>query len=163
MEHKTDIRFPRALLFAAGLLIAATFTSVVVARMSPSPALTDLVKTEVAESRSLRFEDASDGSVHVYDAQTEETVAIAAPGTNGFLRGMMRGMMRTRKQNEASLKAPMLLERLANGMVLLIDEETKVTLDLDAYGHTNADVFKAFLKSQSHVANPDVSSQGGQG
>ena len=35
---------------------------------------------------------------------------------------------------------------------------SKVTLDLDAYGHTNADVFKAFLKSQSHLAN-----QGGQG
>ena len=158
MQQKADILFPRTPLLAAGLLIVATLTSVALARMSPAPALTDLVKTAVAESRSLRFEDASDGSVHVYDSETEETVAIAAPGTNGFLRGMMRGMMRTRKQNEASLKAPMLLERLTNGMVLLIDDETKVTLDLDAYGHTNADVFKAFLKSQSHLAN-----QGGQG
>jgi putative photosynthetic complex assembly protein len=158
MTQKIDIHFPRAPLFGAGILIVATIVSVGLARMSPAPALTDLVKTEVAESRSLRFEDAADGSVHIYDAQTEETVAIAAPGTNGFLRGMMRGMMRTRKQYGASLTAPMLLERLSNGMVLLIDEEDKITLDLDAYGHTNADVFKAFLKSQSNLSN-----QGGQG
>ena len=147
MEQTVDIRFPRTPLYGAALLIAATIFVVAMGRISPAPALSYLVRTQVAESRTLRFEDAKDGSVRVFDASTNDIVSIAAPGTNGFLRGLLRGMMRARKQNGASLTAPMRLEILTNGMVLLIDEENKVTLDLDAYGHTNAEVFKTFLKS----------------
>ena len=42
------------------------------------------------------FEDAADGSVIIRDASDHTQVAIAEPGTNGFLRGTLRGLMRTR-------------------------------------------------------------------
>jgi putative photosynthetic complex assembly protein len=148
MNAAADFHFPRAPLIGAGLLIAATVLSVAFMRPSSPDALTGFVRTAPVETRLLRFEDRSDGSVAVIDGETNAIVSIAAPGTNGFLRGMLRGLMRSRKQNDVPLLTPMLLERLDNGTVLLIDDRMHTTLDLDAYGHTNADVFKAFLKSR---------------
>jgi putative photosynthetic complex assembly protein len=150
MNTAAELHFPRAPLIGAALLLATTILAVALLRPSGQEASGVFSRVAPVETRLLRFEDRVDGSVAVLDAEAGDVVAVAAPGTNGFLRGMLRGLMRTRKQNDVSLLEPMLLERLDNGTLLLVDDAIHATLDLDAYGHTNADVFKTFLKSRSN-------------
>lgn len=146
-QTATDIRFPKLPLFGAAAVALIAIGSVAAARLSTLPAPSPVAAVPVLESRSLSFEDASNGSVIVRDGKTGETVAIAAPGTNGFLRGTLRGLMRTRMREDIDLRLPMTLSKLENGAIVLADETDGVTLALDAYGQTNADVFRAFLRN----------------
>ena len=141
----TDIRFPKMPLFGVAALVVITIGAVAVQRLSSLPTPSPVTSLPVVDSRLLRFEDATDGSVLIYDATTNARVAIAEPGTNGFLRGTLRGLMRTRAREEIDLLAPFRLSKLSNGALILTDETDGVILDLDAFGHTNVDVFRAYL------------------
>ena len=141
----TDIHFPKMPLFGVAALVVITIASVAVQRLTSLPAPSPVAALPVMETRLLTFEDATDGSVIIRDAKDHALVAIAEPGTNGFLRGTLRGLMRTRSRESIDLLAPFRLSKLSNGALTLVDETDGVTLELDAFGHTNADTFRAFL------------------
>lgn len=141
----TDIRFPKMPLFGVAALVVITIVSVAVQRLLSLPAPSPVTTLPVVETRLLTFEDSNDGSVMIRDAADHALIAIAAPGTNGFLRGTLRGLMRTRSRESIDLEAPFRLSKLGNGALMLVDETNNVTLNLDAFGHTNADTFRAFL------------------
>ena len=141
----TDIRFPKIPLFGVAALVVITIASIAVQRLSSAPSPSLITTLPVIETRLLTFEDAADGSVIIRDAKDHAQVAIAEPGTNGFLRGTLRGLMRTRSRESIDLSAPFRLSKLSNGALILVDETNSVTLNLDAFGHTNVDTFRAYL------------------
>ena len=142
------IRFPKAPLFAAGMVLAGAVLAVASARFEQapmSPGLVPLAESAFVTSRLLRFEDMDNGGVGVIDAKSGMVVAIADPGTNGFLRGTLRGLMRVRKRDALPVEAPFRLGLLGSGELLLEDEAEGSVIALSAFGSTNAAVFAAFL------------------
>lgn len=135
-------RLPLAWAFAAVIAALVLAAGARVAGVSPEQSLG---ASEILQSRLLRFEDAPQGRVAVIDHASGSTIAMAEPGTNGFLRGTLRGLMRVRKKGDVSYYEPYRLEQLANGQLLLTDTASGFKLDLNAYGQTNAAVFRAFL------------------
>jgi putative photosynthetic complex assembly protein len=141
----TPHSFPRLPLLGAAALISVAVGTVAVARLSGMSPRMMVHNDQPVASRMLRFEDRPDGSVGVLDASTAQDIAVAAPGTNGFLRGTMRGLMRTRKLSEINKKEPFSLELYADGQLVLTDTVVKKPIALNAFGPTNAAVFAAFL------------------
>jgi putative photosynthetic complex assembly protein len=132
--------FPRGALLGAAALMTLTMVAAGAARLtgfgtSHVPGGTPL------ESRDLRFADRSDGAVVITEAKTGRVVEVASPGTNGFLRSTMRGLARDRKRQDLGTEAPFRLTRWADGRLSLQDEATGRSIDLGAFGPTNAAVF----------------------
>jgi putative photosynthetic complex assembly protein len=149
----TAERFPKKLLIAAGVLIALTLTSVLWSRIeqmseAPLPSAAPLVE------RSLRFEDRADGSITVLDGQTKHEIARVSPGTNGFLRSTLRGMARDRKRRDLSSEQPFVLSIRSDGRLSLGDAATGRYIDLEAFGPTNANVFRQFLPASNPPPEP---------
>jgi putative photosynthetic complex assembly protein len=112
--------------------------------VNPSgPALLPVAK--VTASRALRFEDAATGQVVVIDDSTGDIIEYLDVGTNGFLRATLRGLARARTAIAKGSDIPFVVERRANGQVLLIDPATERFIDLRAFGPTNAAVFTRYL------------------
>jgi putative photosynthetic complex assembly protein len=144
-QKSAPVHFPRFPLMAAFAFLFAAVAVIGGARLAGFSPVQDLGATEVIQGRTLRFEDAADGSVKIIDADTNIEIAAAGPGTNGFLRGALRGLMRARKREDVSYLAPFRLERWSNGQLMLIDTAEGGRIDLNAYGRTNAAVFNEFL------------------
>lgn len=100
-----------------------------------------------AASRDLRFEDRADGAVTVRDA-AGTTVAILPPGGDGFIRGALRGLSRERRRMEADLDTPFRLTDWTDGRLTLEDRVTGRSVDLRAFGATNAAAFARLLTAR---------------
>jgi putative photosynthetic complex assembly protein len=144
--------FPRLPLFGAIALVCVAMGTVAAARLSGTSARMMIHDDAPVASRMLRFEDRKDGSVGILDAITAQDIAVAAPGTNGFLRGTMRGLMRTRKLGEIKATEPFRLELYADGQLVLTDTIVKKPIALNAFGPSNAAVFAAFLPTPKGVS-----------
>ncbi len=139
--------FPKPALISAALLIGFTVIAVATAR------ITGIGGAEVAvsvalESRDLRFEDRSDGAVTVFDSVRQREVAVLAPGTNNFIRGALRGFARERKRQEIGPQASFRLTRWADGRLTIEDPTTAKSIDLRAFGPTNAQAFAMLLDAE---------------
>lgn len=137
--------FPRLPLMGAIALVCIAMGSVAAARLAGTSAHVIVHTDAPIATRMLRFEDRKDGSVGIIDAASSTDIAVAAPGTNGFLRGTLRGLMRSRKVREIDFNEPFRLERYANGQMVLVDTVVQKAISLDAFGPTNVAVFAAFL------------------
>ena len=135
--------FPRSALYAAGLLIGMAFLAAGVGRVT-GPVSTHPAAAAVL-SRDLRFVDMADGGVAILDARTGETLQVALPGTNGFLRATLRGLASERKHEDFSDAVPFRLTGWADGRLTLEDPTTHRTVELEAFGRTNEEVFAALL------------------
>jgi putative photosynthetic complex assembly protein len=132
--------FPRGALSGAAALMTLTMVAAGTARLTGFGTSLAPDGTPV-ESRDLRFADRSDGAVVITEAKTGRVVDVASPGTNGFLRSTMRGLARDRKRQDLGAEAPFRLTRWADGRLSLQDEATGRSIDLGAFGATNAAVF----------------------
>jgi putative photosynthetic complex assembly protein len=132
--------FPRGALLGAAALMALAIVAAGGARLTGFGTSHVPDGTPVA-SRGLRFADRSDGAVVISEAETGRVVDVASPGTNGFLRSTMRGLARDRKRRDLGTEAPFRLTRWADGRLSLQDEATGRSIDLGAFGPTNAAVF----------------------
>jgi putative photosynthetic complex assembly protein len=101
------------------------------------------------ESRDLHFSDRSDGAVVISEAGSGRIVDVAPPGTNGFLRSTLRGLARDRKRQDLGAEAAFRLTRWADGRLSLQDEATGRSIDLGAFGPTNAAVFAHLMTARS--------------
>ena len=135
--------FPRAAMIGAAVLIGGALLLAVVGRTS-GIGTTAMPAVAAAASRDLNFLDRPDGSVAVYDAGGREG-ATRAPGTNGFARGVLRGFARSRKLEDIGSRPPFRMTRWADGRLSLSDPSTGRTVDLDAFGPTNAEVFARLM------------------
>lgn len=149
-----DKPFPKVPLVGAGLLVGCTLLAAAAGRMGaadpgPPPAA-------AVAARELRFEDRPDGAIAVLDAAGGAPVAVAEPGTNGFMRGALRGLVRERKRRDLGPEAPFRLTAWADGRLTLDDTATSRRLELEAFGPTNAAVFARLLTAPSPTKGEDT-------
>ena len=138
-----DRPFPRApLLGAAGLILLALV-------LAAGGRLVGTGEAAIGERasivRDLRFADRSDGGIDVIDAALDRPLDVVMPGSNGFLRATLRGLARERKRHEGGPEIPFRLTAWSNGRLTLADPATDRTVDLAAFGPTNAEVFGRLL------------------
>ncbi|MDO9707460.1 photosynthetic complex assembly protein PuhC [Paracraurococcus lichenis] len=95
--------------------------------------------------RDFRFEDRADGAIVARDAASNAEVEVFDPGTNGFVRGALRAMSRPRRQADTGRDVPFRLAVWRDGRVTLEDPVTSRTVELNAFGETNKDVFLKLL------------------
>jgi putative photosynthetic complex assembly protein len=105
----------------------------------------DLPVIAVLESRELVFADGRDGSVHVRDPRSGETLAPII-GEAGFARGVLRGLAQARLRAGGSPDAPFVLRRESDGGLRLSDPFTGRVVDLTSFGPDNARVFQSLLQ-----------------
>ncbi|MBK5910795.1 hypothetical protein CCR85_04715 [Rhodothalassium salexigens] len=143
-ETEGPERFPKSMLYAAGLMIALSLALATWSRVTGKgdvpPPDADLVM-----ERSLLFSDHSDGSVRVHDADTGELVEVMAAGTNGFVRSLMRGLARKRQAEGIGSDAPFKLILWDDGRLSLVDPSTDEHVFLNAFGRDNVDAFATLL------------------
>lgn len=140
--------FPRGVLLAAAGLVAFVILTAGIARVT-GLAGSQIDPATAVKSVELRFVDRSDGAVEVYEATDGRAVAVLAPGTNGFVRGVMRGMARERRQFDVGMEPPFRLTSWDNGGLSLEDPTTGRRIELEAFGPTNFDVFARLLAGGS--------------
>jgi putative photosynthetic complex assembly protein len=145
-EAIADRPFPRGVLAGVGTLLLLTLglaffshTTGIGKTVNPS--------STPAQQISIRFEDRSDGAVAIYraDAATTEPIGVLDPGTNGFVRGVVRGLVRERRANGIGSAPSFELTRWRDGRLSLVDPATGRSIELDAFGPTNAGVFAGLL------------------
>lgn len=148
MSDAMQARFPRAMLLAAAVLVGLALVFVGASRLTgvgttPNPV------APVVERHALHFEDRPDGAVAVRSAEDGEIVRIVSPGTNGFLRSVLRGLVRARRARDVGSEPPFVLTRWADGRLSLDDPATGRTVELGAFGPSNAEVFAELVTARS--------------
>lgn len=139
--------FPKGAIRAAGVLIVLSLTAAAAGRYAGIGTLS-LAPAPPAASVDLRFGDRADGAVTISSAPDGREVAVLAPGTNGFVRGVLRGMARDRHARGIGAEVPFRLVRRVDGRLSLEDPATGRAIDLGAFGPTNADAFGRLLPAQ---------------
>lgn len=100
---------------------------------------------EMANSRTLKFFDESDGTVRVEDGASGEEIASFEPGTGGFVRSTARSLVHKRKINRIGPAIPFDLIEWDNGELTLSDSTTGETVELASFGKDNRKVFADML------------------
>lgn len=150
-DRNTPQYFPRGPLIGAGVLVAVALVAVAASRAT-GVGETRLPHSPAVESRAFHFEDRDDGAVAVFAAAEERpVVAVIAPGTNGFLRGVLRGLARDRRLEGIGPDLPFRLSRHGDGRLSLEDTATGRDIELDAFGPTNVQAFAALLTEGSET------------
>ena len=148
-DHHHQIHVPRGALIAAGLLILVTIGAVAIFRIAglePAAQIPDVDKT--VAMRELRFADSANGGVLVYefvDGGTDRMIHEVPSGEGGFIRGILRSLARARRASGIGPEHPFVLKLQMNGTVLLEDPQTGQRIDLQAFGPTNIESFRALL------------------
>jgi putative photosynthetic complex assembly protein len=141
---------PVALWGAAGL-IGFTILAAGIGRVS-GIGVAEVPAAQPIDSIELRFEDQPNGAVAVYQLPQGKTVAILAPGTNGFVRGVLRGLARERRQHDIGVQPPFKLTRWGSGGLSLEDPTTGRRIELEAFGQTNVDACARLLARGSEAS-----------
>jgi putative photosynthetic complex assembly protein len=136
--------FPRGALIAGAILIGTSLLLAITARLTDFGA-TRLALAPVTSERDLTFKDLADGSIGVYDVQSDSEIAQLAPGQSGFVRVVMRGLARERYVRGAGAETPFRLQQRADGIATLEDPATRQIVTLTAFGSSNAEAFLRLL------------------
>jgi putative photosynthetic complex assembly protein len=138
-----DRSFPRGVLLAAGALLAFSMGAALVGRLGGMNATPPPPAAQV-QTRNLLFADRADGAVVVTEPNGT-TVAVVAPGTGGFLRGVVRGLAQERLRRDADPQTPFELTRWSDGRLSLTDPVTDRYVYLEAFGPSNVAAFAVLL------------------
>lgn len=137
---------PKGMVIGSALVIAGTLVLATLGHRAPTnPA--DAGARPVA-SRDLRFADRADGAIVVTDARSGRVVETLAPGTENFVRGGMRGLARERNRAGIAEEVPFRLSTWPDGRITLQDMGTGNTMELHAFGRTNAEAFLKLLATE---------------
>lgn len=139
-----DRPFPRGALISAAVLVGFALVATTVARYGDVGTVKVAASTPVM-SRDLQFEDRADGAVIVLSVPDGKTIQVLAPGSNNFVRGVLRGLARERRLHQVGKLPHFNLTRWADGRISLHDTATNRTIELDAFGSTNARAFASLL------------------
>lgn len=138
-------KVPKLALLGAAALLGLSLLAATGSRLTGVGA-TRLAPAEAVDSRALRFADRGDGAVVVEDAGSGRAVAVLAPGSNGFVRGVMRGLARERRRAGVGAETPFVLTRWADGRLSLEDPATGRRIALEPFGPANAAAFARMLE-----------------
>ena len=130
--------FPRAPLVGAAVMILVALGVAAAGHRGESTA-----RPVPASERFLRFADQRDGGIDVTEGA--RVVDALAPQTNGFLRSTLRGLVRERRRRGIGADAPFRLFATRDGQIVLEDPATGRSIDLNAFGPTNAEAFARLL------------------
>jgi putative photosynthetic complex assembly protein len=137
---------PRGLVLGTVLVMAGTLALATLGHQAPTdPALTG---QQALASRDIRFTDRTDGAVVVTDARTGAVVETLLPGTEGFVRGGMRGLARQRMVAGIGADVPFRISAWPDGRLTLQDTGNGNTMELHAFGRTNAEAFLRLLTTE---------------
>ncbi len=141
------LKYPTLPLAAASSMVIIAVVAVAIIRISGvGPAASfDPESEPVVAAIELRFEDREDGSVVVINAADGRVIDYLEPGTNGFLRSTLRSFVRARRAIDAGPEVPFSVQQTDAGRLLLSDAATGRSIDLWAFGPTNAEAFGRFL------------------
>ena len=134
-----SLRFP---LFAIGGLVLATIAATAGVRWSGMSISEP--DAPVLMTRSLQFDDRSDGGIDVVDARTHQLIETVT-GQAGFVRGTLRGLARERRRAGVGPEVPFALVAHVDGRLTLVDESTHRRVDLESFGPTNMADFVRLL------------------
>ncbi len=147
--------FPRGALIGAGALLGLSLLLVTGSRINGVGA-TRMPEAAVVSTLDLRFADREDGAVVATAASDGRIVAVFAPGTNGFVRGVMRGLARERRRDGIGAEPPFRLIRWTDGRMSLTDLATGVNINLEVFGPTNAAAFAQLFGASALPATADT-------
>ena len=137
---------PRGMVLGTMLVMAGTLVLATLGHDAPvNPAVAGVQPTA---SRDLRFSDRGDGAVVVTNAVTSRQLDVVEPGTEGFVRGAMRGLVRQRRIAEIGPDMPFRLSVWPDGRITLQDTANGNTMELHAFGRTNAEAFLRLLAAE---------------
>ncbi len=147
-QHPPE-HLPRGLLMALAALVLVSIAGVAAVRLSGVEIRSP--DAGPVSTRSLRFEDRSDGSVAVIDGRTGQEIE-RVQGEAGFLRGALRALARERRMRDLGPEAAFELIGRADGRLTLSDPATGQRIDLESFGPTNAGTFARLLTVSPHPA-----------
>ena len=141
-----DGAMPRGMVFGTVLVLAATLVLATLGHQAPiNPAATG---AQPSATRDLRFSDRADGAVVITDARSGRQIDVVEPGTEGFVRGAMRGLVRQRRIADIGPDQPFRLSTWPDGRITLQDTANGNTMELHAFGRTNAEAFLRLLSTE---------------
>jgi putative photosynthetic complex assembly protein len=95
--------------------------------------------------RSLLVATASDETTVIRDGSTNRVIADLPGNVDSFVRGVFHSLNVNRRLHGVPPSTPYQLSELTNGRVLLTDEATATTIDLEGFGAKSASTFTALL------------------
>jgi putative photosynthetic complex assembly protein len=145
----TSLRWP---LLGVAVMLASTLAMVALARLQ-MPATNHVQVTTrpgvpPLAARLMRFEDRVDGGVDVIDAAGGDRIAVIAPGSDGFVRGVLRALSRERMQRGVGSDPAFRLIEYADAGMWIEDTATGRAISLNAFGQTNVAAFQRLLRQQ---------------
>ena len=144
--HNHDLKLDRTPLLAIAALAAFGLTAAMSARfLGVEPV--QMAAPAVVSSATLVFEDGAAGEVFVRNAADGALVFTFGKAEGGFARTTLRAFAYTRRYHDVGRTAPLLLEEVADGRIVLRDPATEKIVFLDVFGDANADQFRAVLAS----------------
>ena len=140
---------PRTPLLALAAVVVLSVAGTAAVRWtSPAPAAEPASAQRQAAAlqwRTLHFSDTADHGIAIHDAATG-ALLDTLHGEQGFVRGVLRAMTRERRiRGVSDSKAAFELAVGADRRLTLRDPATGLTLDLLAFGPTNAGAFARLL------------------
>ncbi len=114
----------------------------------PAQAASDEVFAErgkLVAARDIQFRDRADGGVDVFNAATGELIEALQPNSHNFIRALMRGLVRQRVRESKGADIPFHLAAWSDGELILDDPATNRSVELTAFGPTNAGDFVEML------------------
>lgn len=145
--HSHDQTLPRMPLYSAIALVLTIITVVGLARIAGA-GVTSVPAGAPVMTRDLLFEDRTDGSILVRDANLGRDVTVLEPGSNGFVRGTLRALVRDRRREEIGGHSAFRLAAWPDGRLTLEDPATGRSIGLEAFGVTNMEAFARFLTAE---------------
>jgi putative photosynthetic complex assembly protein len=136
--------FSRPILIIVGLILAGLVGSIAYLRFSGQSAEV-ATPSAIVTQRALRFLDAEQGNVAVFDYKTGKQIATIT-GQAGFVRGALRALVRERKLSGEGSDKPFNLIAYKDGRLTLEDTVSLQRIDLGSFGPENAANFATFLK-----------------
>ncbi len=136
--------FSRPILIIVGLILAGLVGTIAYLRFSGQSAEV-ATPSAIVTQRALRFLDADQGNVAVFDYKTGKQIATIT-GQAGFVRGALRALVRERKLAGEGSDKPFNLIAYKDGRLTLEDTVSLQRIDLGSFGPENAANFATFLK-----------------
>jgi putative photosynthetic complex assembly protein len=142
-EAMPQIRVPRGPLYGAFAVVTIAAVMAVSARLTGVGATREAAFAgQPVERHALRFADAPDGGILVYDGVSGALAGRVPPGGDGFLRGSLRAMTRGRMLAKVGPERPFVLTRWSDGRLTLDDSVTRIHVAVSAFGPTQVESFE---------------------
>ena len=155
--NKSPLHVPEKYpMIGAAALVVLTVVFVGFSRLAEISAR-ETISTDIVATKKLLFKDNAGGDVSVVDWETGVPVWTYREAEGGFARTALRAMAYTRRLQGAGPDSPMLLQKAANGRLVLHDPVTNKEIGLNAFGEANLDQFAVLF--DTGAAQPGAAQQ----